>query len=298
MNRPHPPVSRRNPPKSSSLKAPLRSALLAGLAAIAAGCDGGGPTGVESDAPRVVLSLAPAELALPAPPAGSEAVRIGFYLTTPHGAEIARADAAAAIGSTVAGASEILGACGLHLAVEGAGVVSVPGRLLTVDGNERGSWGGHPPDSVGDADAFMHEQDERLTAEARELFGSVRAGLPDNAIAAFVVRGIEFWIGEEQEPAAGLSFAPVIYHAEADYPLRNSVLLRSTAPLPGGSVRRLLAHELGHMLLNTGTHTGDEDNLMQSGESLTAEQCAVMGENLARLYGEERVVDPGLPGSS
>lgn len=272
-----------------------RGPLLAGLAALVAACGGGGPAGVESTGPQVVFSLSPAELALPAPPPGSSPVRIGFFLTTREGIDVARDDAGAAIGATVARASEILGACGLHLAVEAAGVVRVPQRLLVVAANERGSWGGHPPVPAEEADAFMYEEDERLTDEARELFGSVRDRLPDNAIAAFVVRDFEYWIGEQMESATGLSFPPVIYHAEGDYPHRNSVLLRSPATLPAEPPGRLYAHEIGHMLLNTGAHIGPLENLMRNGEALTEAQCATMRANLARLYGAARVVDPGPP---
>lgn len=295
MTNPDPNSSHRSPGPTRA-GAAFRRWILAGAVALTLGCGGGGPAGVQpDDPPRVTLEIAPAELALPAPPAGAEPVRIGFYPTLFHGNAIPRADATAAIESAVAGASEILSVCGLHLTVVDAGVVSVPSRLGMVAGNERGSWGGHPPDSVGDPDAFMYAQDERLTAEARELFGTVRDRLPDTAIAAFVVREIEYWIGQQREPPAGLSFPPVIYHAESDYPLRNSVLLSSTPFLPGELARWLLAHELAHMLLNTGAHVGEAENLMRGGEAITPQQCATMRANLERLYGAARVVDPGPP---
>jgi hypothetical protein len=186
-------------------------------------------------------------------------------------------------------ANEILAECALHLSVEAVQVVAVPRHLASVQGNERGSWGGHPPDSVGDPDLFTYQQNERLTSEARELFSWGKRHTSPNAIAIFVVQDIEYYIGEQQTPAGGLSFPPVTFHHDDDYPLRNSVLVRQSEPDPSGlplAHASPLVHELGHMLLNTADHATD---------TWTSGRCERMRANRERLYGEDAVPDPGPP---
>ena len=61
-----------------------------------------------------------------------------------------------------------------------------------------------------------------------------------------------------------------------------------------------MAHELGHMLLNTGLHNDvDPSNLMNgfgaTWVDLTDEQCARMRYVRGWLYGDEQVYDPGPP---
>ncbi len=49
------------------------------------------------------------------------------------------------------------------------------------------------------------------------------------------------------------------------------------------------------MLLNTGGHVTTASNLMNNGTNISVEQCALMAETLARLYGDAEVADPGPP---
>lgn len=91
-----------------------------------------------------------------------------------------------------------------------------------------------------------------------------------------------------------------MYHHEDDYPVRNSVMLIGTYPSVGGlpliPFEISLAHEIGHMLLNSGLHESDKNNLMSgSGTGLTSEQCERMRANREWLFGEEAVPDPGPP---
>lgn len=245
-------------------------------------------------------------------PAGSLPVSAGIFMTVPalgvH-LPIAPAIVVDRARRLVEDTNGILAQCRLHLAVEAVQVIAVPPHLDTVQGNERGSWGGHPPDSVGDPDRFTYDQNEWLTSETRELFGYGKRYTSKNAIAVFIVEEIEYYIGEQRTAAGGLSFPPVAYHHVDDYPLRNSVLVRPIGrdpyrlPYASGFV---VAHELGHMLLDTGDHAAqgaasalDEfDNLMTGGSAalLTSEQCDRMHTNRERLYGDASVHDPGPPG--
>ena len=115
---------------------------------------------------------------------------------------------------------------------------------------------------------------------------------------------VAYWIGDERVPAGGLSFPPNLFHRMEDYPLRNSVVIKAIHPLggrlPHAFAAHALAHELAHMLLNTGLHIATPSNLMSEfgGTALTEEQCGRMRENRLRLFGEAAVPDPGPPGSS
>lgn len=64
---------------------------------------------------------------------------------------------------------------------------------------------------------------------------------------------------------------------------------------PGLADTRTLAHELGHMLLNTGGHSTEFHNLMNDGSRLNAAPCTRMGEILTSLYSAAEVPDPGPP---
>lgn len=244
---------------------------------------------------EMALALSPDDLAVPS--GEGAAVRVGIFLATSHGAVAPSIESVTeAAGALARGTAGVLEQCGMHLEVESVQVVRLPARLLNIQGNHRGSWGGHPPDSVGDPDRFMYEENERLTDETRELFAYGKEHTSPNAIAAFTVTSIEYYIGHVRTGAGGLSFPPVVYHHVDDYPLRNSVLLREfgSGRVPEVSPR-VFAHELGHMLLNTGIHSGEPSNLMISGTDLTGEQCARMEGNLERLYGDTTVPDPGPP---
>jgi hypothetical protein len=232
-------------------------------------------------------------------------VAAGVFLTIPpsYGSapSISSLAATARIRGLLEDTNAILRQCDLYVFPEAAQVISIPPHLVTVQGNEPGSWGGHPPASLGDPDFVMYHENERLTSDARELFGYGKRHTSQNAIAIFVVEEIEYYIGQQRVGASGLSFAPVIYHHADDYPLRNSVLIQRTgrdaSGLPSAS-GRTVAHEFGHMLLNTGDHVADSfSNLMIGGTDLTPEQCDRMRANRERLFGSAAVPDPGPPTS-
>lgn len=253
----------------------------------------------------LLVDVAPDELTQAPPAAGSAPVAVGLFIsvssdtaTTPWTRQEVIDDLDALIAST----DGILAQCAIHLVVESAQVVVVPEDLLDFQGNEPGSYGGHPPAGTPDPELFNYQQNERLTADARELFAYGKLHSSANAIAAFTVRDIEYYAEGSTQPtgAGGLSFPPNIYHDADDYPLRNSVLLVPSygAPgdLPGIQGDNVLAHELGHMLLNTGLHESTPGNLMSGqGTQLTGDQCDRMNANLLRLFGDEQVPDPGPP---
>lgn len=241
---------------------------------------------VGSPPPRIeLLDDLSSLLEPPDAPPGSVPVAVGLFMSASRIGESGAVDRAREL---IANTNEILEQCDLHLVMEAAQVIALPPHLLTVQGNEIGSWGGHPPDSVGDPDLFMYYENERLTTDTRELFAYGKRYTTRNAIAIFTVEGIEYYIGAERTGAAGLAFPPVIFHHPDDYPVRNSVL----ATAADG---RLIAHELGHMLLNTGDHWGEGANLMLDGTDLTSDQCDRMHENRERLFGDDAVPDPGPP---
>lgn len=273
---------------------------LLSLLALAAGCDTPPNEPQPEDAPVLLQALDLDALALPAPPEGSLPVRAGIFLGTFSTSSPDRDAAAAAAGrvrTLVEQTNGILAQCGLHLELEAAQVVGLPARLLDVHGNRKGSWGGHPPEDVGDPELFTYNENERLTEETRELFAYGKRHTSANAISAFFVRSIEYYIGEERTGAGGLSFPPNGYHHPDDYPLRNSVLVvgRYERAAFSDAYMRVLAHELGHMLLNSGSHVGGTGNLMTTGTKLSPEQCERMRANRVRLYGEDAVPDPGPP---
>ncbi len=239
----------------------------------------------------------------PTPPTGSMPVRIGVFLTTSyHNSEPpwTAEQALALIRQFVLAADQILAQCSVHTQIEVAQVVSVPARLLDIQGNTEGSWGGHPPPGTPNPELFNYQQNERLTDETRELFTYGKVHASRNAISVFTVRHITYYAEQTLTAAGGLSFPPNNYHQVDDYPLRNSVLLVPRYPacgaLPAVPGPRTLAHELGHMLLNSGDHPTDRTNLMSGvGTTLTVQQCATIRSNLIRLFGDAAVVDPGPP---
>lgn len=247
--------------------------------------------------PKLLLEIDPARLP---PEYDGRAVRIGVFIgveETPTDLESALAEATLELREAVGYADMLLEQCNMSLVVEAAQVVLLPERLLYIAGNRRGSFGGHPPPHVSDPERFSYDENERLTPATRKLFAYGKRFTSPNAISVFVVGNIEYYIGEEQVRAGGLSFPPNKYHHPGDYPHRNSVLLVGffrDRTIPGIS-GRTLAHELGHMLLNAGLHDDRRGNLMGAGRLLLREQCVRMQANLDRLYGEERVADPGRP---
>lgn len=251
--------------------------------------------------PELRLALTIDELALPAPPAGSTPIRIGlFYTVAPQlTSSWTRSDVIDRMREIVSSTDAIFAQCAMHLEVEAAQVVALPARLLEIDGNAEGSFGGHPPEGTPNPDLFDYEQNERLTAESLELFRHGKAYTSKNAIDAYTVDYIVYYSNQMLSEAGGLSYGANIYHHPDDYPYRNAVLLvpeyGACGDLPGVPDPRTLAHELGHMLLNSGGHSTAFRNLMNDGTRLTKTQCATMAANLERLYGDAEVPDPGPP---
>lgn len=243
----------------------------------------------------------------PSPPADSAAVRVGLFIAvspdlpaTPWTAD----DAAGYVAGIVEATDAILVQCNLHLEVETASVITLPESLLDIQGNEPGSFGGHPPAGTENVELFNYEQNETLTAEVRKVFEFAKSFTTRNAISAITVRDIEYYAEGEtvNRGAGGLSFPPNNYHRAEDYPARNSVLLVPDYGEPGALPATLQsstwAHELGHMLLNAGDHSPDPENLMNGagpGTLLTSDQCASMRSNLEWLFGDDAVADPGPP---
>ena len=157
-----------------------------------------------------------------------------------------------------ADAAEVLAPCGLVPTAETARVIVLPADLFRFQGNERGSFGGHPPLGEAEPERFNYERNETLTDEARLLFSYGKSDTAPNTIAVYTVERVAYWIGEERVPAGGLSFPPNLFHRVEDYPLRNSVVISAVHPLGGRLPQEFapyaLAHELAHMLLNTGLH--------------------------------------------
>lgn len=255
------------------------------------------------DAPRLLIELDPAGIGRQTPDLRGLPVSVGIFLTTrnaPAETPWSETDAADKVRRLIQDANAILGQCNIHLALETAQVIALPDRLLQIEGNEAGSWGGHPPPGTEDPELFNYQQNERLTEETRDLFGYGKQYTSPNTIAVFTVEHITYYAERQLTAASGLSFPPNVYHHEDDYPLRNSVLLvgayASDGSLPSIEGENALAHEVGHMLLNTGDHESDSSNLMSSfGTALTPAQCERMRYNRNWLFGEEAVPDPGPP---
>lgn len=303
-----------------------RFAVLLGslLAAMAACGDNGSPPAVPIDAacmptvpaesdcsdpcfdeqgPRMLLAIEPAEINTNPAPAGSRPVPIAiFYTVAPQtSSDWTRDDAVRAMQRIAFETNAILDQCLMHVEVEAAQVVVLPARLLELDGNAPGSFGGHPPPGTPNPDLFDYQQNERLTSESLELFRYGKTHSAKNAISVFTVSHIVYYSNQElAEPGpGGLSNPPNIYHHPDDYPFRNSVLLvpsyGACGDLPGIPGTRTLAHEIGHMLLNSGGHSTEFRNLMNDGSLLTQAQCTRMETNLTALYGTAEVPDPGPP---
>lgn len=259
----------------------------------------------DSDGPRTVMEIPPADLALPAPAAASRAIRVALFMgIAPQPqqplTEFTREQVIARWMTVVKATNTIFAPCQLHLEVEAVHVVALPSRLLTdLQGNESTSFGGHPPPGTPNPDLFDYQQNERLTAESLELFRYGKRFSSNNAISVFSVEGIIYYSNQMLSVPGGLSNPPNVYHHPDDFPYRNSVLLVPSyggcGGIPGPMSAAAMGQELGHMLLNTGGHTTIERNLMNNGTNVTPEQCQRMNENLTRLFGDVEVPDPGPP---
>lgn len=250
---------------------------------------------VVSDTIELVIELDPTNVNVPVSDSGSTPVKVGIFLysrsfrhtnTNPTWSQ----EDAIEIVRKLMESSDSFASCKIHLELETAQIIDLPKRLLDVNGNEKGSWGGHPPDGTENPALFNYNQNERLTSETRELFGYGKRYTSPNTISVFVVKSITYYIGDILEGAGGLSFSPNIYHHKDDYPLRNSVLVTEPSLLPNGLPFisgfnvLVMAKEIEHMLLNTGLH-----------KDWGSEYCSRMHEMISLLYGEAEVYDPGSP---
>lgn len=242
--------------------------------------------------------------------AGSVSVKVGIFLYADESSGFVSTwtqDDVIPLVNTLIRSSNTLAQCDLRLELEVAQVISLPERLFSVEGNDATSYGGHPPPETENPALFNYQENNRLTQDTRELFAYGKEYTSPNTIAVFVVRSILYHIKASVFSVQGLSYAPNLYHHIDDYPSRNSVLL--ALPLASNNLPAVTdfttfatAHELGHMLLNSGLHNDvDPLNLMNGqGEAwpdLTADQCERMRDVQERLYGEEEVHDPGPPSS-
>lgn len=279
------------------------SAFAAALLAAACGAEHADPVEAEcarivSDEPALRCEL---DVTLDAPPR-AHALRVGVFVSVVDAEPRRpwdRSDAARTIVEALTRTASILAVCDISLMLQAVHVVSVPSRYATVEGNAPTSWGGFAPASEPDPDTFNHGLDERVVEEPAALFGYAHRHIDDNAIAILVVDDILYHAAQVATPAGGLSFPPIVYHHPDDYPLRNGVLAAgaygSDGEIPAKINGRTIAHELGHMLLDTAQHVGADDNLMLSGDNLVPAQCALMAANIAALYGNAVVIDPLAP---
>lgn len=261
----------------------------------------------DARAPALVEDIPVADFAFTAPPADSRPIRVALFIgISPHPQSPENAWTPQTVieqwKPILEGTSTVFGQCNMHLDIEAVQVIAVPARLLDFQGNEEGSFGGHPPAGTPNPDLFDYNQNERLTEDARELFGYGKQHSSKNAISIFTVENIVYYSNQMLSAAGGLSNPPNIYHHADDYPHRNSVLVVPERTACGGLPAATVAvgtvgQELGHMLLNTGGHVSAPFNLMNNGTRIDPDQCAAMETNLAGLFGDAEVPDPGPPPS-
>lgn len=201
-----------------------------------------------------------------------------------------RADLDAWVETVTKHTTYVFAQCGVTVDVARAEVVAVPARYLRVVANDPESWAGLAPLGA-DPEAFNHGLRERLTDDVRTLFNYARRGLPDRTLAVVVVDRIAYYAAQEASLAGGLSFPPVIYDHPGDFPTSNGVLIGAgyarCGAMPSAVSPRVVAHELGHMLLNVAHHeTQQPTNLMSKvhGPLLRPDQCETIRTNLATLY--------------
>jgi hypothetical protein len=256
-----------------------------------------------ADGVALVAELDPRELAAAPRDAPAMPIEVGFFIALRGAPEEQRplADARALLRELVEGADSILAPCDLYIAVEAAQLIALPNRLLRFQANDASSFGGHPPPGTADPELFTYRQDERLTEDARELFAYAKRDTSPNTIAVVTVGTVVYYAAREPTAAGGVSFPPNAFHHEGDYPLRNAVVIvpdyLPDRLLPARIAPGTLAHELGHMLLNSGVHVPDPRNLMgeRGGTLLSDAQCERMRDHNERLFGVEQIVDPGPP---
>ena len=281
------------------------------LAACASEDADGDRAGASTEAPTatagagsvtLVAELDPSVLSI-GPPTGATPVEIGLFIALrgTGAEEPPAADAGQLLRELIEGADSILAQCDLYLRAEAAQIIILPNRLLRFQANDESSFGGHPPPGTENPALFTYRQNERLTDDARELFAYGKRHTSPNTIGVFTVGTVVYFAAQELTPAGGVSFPPNAFHHEDDYPLRNSVVLvpdyLPRQLLPARIRPDALAHELAHMLLNSGEHVADPSNLMGEGGGtlLTDAQCERMRENNELLFGAAELADPGPP---
>lgn len=262
-------------------------------------CAPHGPACANPCDPRGIASVHLNEA--PARPISATDVPVAVTITTAWAqGSPARRDFDAWVEEASTGIERVFAQCGLRPNLLRAELARVPSRLLHVTANTPESWAGLAPAGK-NSERFNYDLHERLTPEVRELFSYARRGLPDRALVVVVADQIDYFAAKQATRAGGLSFPPNVYHHADDFPLRNGVLLSGTyvgcGSLPKAPMTRVIAHELGHMLLNQAHHEEDPRNLMGtvSGPELRPEQCAKIRANLQTLYGEKPFADPGPP---
>jgi hypothetical protein len=232
-----------------------------------------------------------------------EGLRVALALLLPHAASPTTVlEAEPFLGEVLAATRGALSVCQLGVSLERSEVWSAPPASLDLTVTRPSSWAGLSPAGEPDPDGFNHAQGDRLPDELAALLGTVRGDLDAGVVLVVVAREVAYFTNGTRKTAGGASLPPVIFHHPDDFPLRNAVFAATTRPgcdaLPVPPTPRLIAHELGHMLLDTGTHDSDPDNLMHDlrGPSLRPEQCARMRENVHRLFGPAPLLDPGPGG--
>mgnify|MGYP001552371548 CR=1 FL=1 len=231
-------------------------------------------------------------------PAKSPAIPVAFTLLTSWAPDTPTPEALEAWAANVTRETRaVFAQCEVDVEVQRVQLAAAPS--LIVQANAAGSAGGIAPPGV-DAAKFNYEAGERLTPEVKKLFEFSRAGLRENVISIVVLDRIDTFVAGEKSVAGALSFPPLAYHHTQDFPARNGVLLGAAyigcGGLPSLPAPRVVAHELGHMVLNGAQHDDDANNLMSkvAGPTLRPEQCALLRENLTRISGAHPLIDPGL----
>ena len=235
--------------------------------------------------------------------AGDGELGLAFFLLVPHSTSASTIRSARGFVEQIAqNTRTALSPCGLSFRTVRAEVWSVRPDALDLEVTRPTSWAGAAPPGEKDADAFNHAQNDQLPLPLAELIDRLRADLEPGVLSVVVAREVAYWSNGVRHTAGGASLPPLVFHQAEDFPERNTVFaatIRSGCEdLPVPPTPRLVAHELGHMLLDTAQHDLDPQNLMHDlrGPVLRPEQCAKMAVNVPRLYGAAPLVDPGPEG--
>lgn len=194
----------------------------------------------------------------------------------------------------------VLEQCGIATSWEEGRVVLTASSSLTLLANLKTSKAGFAPAGA-DSAQFHYALAERVPPPTLDLLRQARAGLAKNTITVNLIDNIVVHRDGEPARVGGYAFIPTTYHHQSDFPARNATLVSSGYPqcgqLPTRPAPRVVAHELGHMLLDEPEHHADTKNLMSriSGPALTDVQCQRMRETIRFLYGKDAKADPGPP---